>query len=253
MAVGAFRVGTRKVPSRRMWATISSVRKTPCSIEVIPASIASLIPVAAMAWAAVRRPALRASSMAARISSKVIWGEPGSTPGVITPPVAMILITSAPALSCSRTALRASSGPSASRPSQCPCPPVMHTGRPAARMRGPSMSPSWMARRTAISTYSRPPRSRTVVTPARAVSRARSSALIAVSASGSSRSGRTGSASAPRQRCTWQLMSPGRSVCPARSTPVAARRPRVVHHRGDHARSPPPPSARARARSRCRR
>jgi len=77
-----------------------------------------------------------------------------------------------------------------------------------------------MARRAAISTYSRPPRSRTVVTPARAVSRARSSALMAVSATGSSRTGRTGSASAPRQRCTWQLMSPGKSVCPARSTPL---------------------------------
>src|SRR4029450_8613575 len=53
----------------------------PCSIEVMPAAIASLMPDAAMACAAVRRPAFRASSMAARISSSVSWGEPGSTPG----------------------------------------------------------------------------------------------------------------------------------------------------------------------------
>src|SRR5712692_2405642 len=79
-----------------------------------------------------------------------------------------------------------------------------------------------MARRTASSTYSRPPRSRTVVTPASRVSCARRSALSAVRAAGSSLRTRTGSASAPRQRWTWQLMRPGRSVCPPRSM----RRPR---------------------------
>src|SRR5882724_4071439 len=115
IAAGAASVGTRKTPLPFMVAMISSVRKIPCSMVVMPASIASAIPVEPWAWAAVRRPAFLASSMAARISSSVSWGDPGSTPGVITPPVAMSLITSAPALSCSRTALRTSSGPSASR------------------------------------------------------------------------------------------------------------------------------------------
>ena len=68
----------------------------------------------------------------ARTSSSVSWAELGSTPGVMTPPVAKILMTSAPALSCSRTALRTSSGPSDSRPINLqPWPPVMQMPRPA--------------------------------------------------------------------------------------------------------------------------
>ena len=46
-------------------------------------------------------------------------------------------MTSTPALSCSRTARRTSSGPSASRPIHQPWPPVMQMPLPAARMRGP--------------------------------------------------------------------------------------------------------------------
>ena len=86
----------------------------------MPASTQARIPDAAWAWAATRRPALRASSIAARISASVSCDDPGSTPGVMTPPVAKILMTSAPILSCSRTALRTSSGPSASRPNHQP-------------------------------------------------------------------------------------------------------------------------------------
>ena len=127
----------------------ASVRKTPCSIVVMPPSRQLAIPSVPMAWAAVRRPAFRASSIAARTSSSVSWAEVGSTPTVMTPPVAKILMTSAPALSCSRTALRTSSGPSASRPIMFqPWPPVMHTPLPAHSTRGPAMRPCRMASRT---------------------------------------------------------------------------------------------------------
>src|SRR5882724_7718745 len=85
MAAGALRVATRYAPRAFMRATISSVRKMPCSTVVMPASTASAIPSDPCAWAAVRRPALRASSMAARISSRVSWEAPGSTPRVIRP------------------------------------------------------------------------------------------------------------------------------------------------------------------------
>ncbi len=152
MAAGAASVGTRNTPLRFMDAMISSVRKMPCSMVVMPASTASAMPAEPCACAAVSRPDFLASSTPARISSSVSCGEPGSTPGVITPPVAMSLMTSAPALSCSRTALRTSSGPSASRPMKLPWPPVMHTARPAATIRGPEKSPSEMARRTESST-----------------------------------------------------------------------------------------------------
>src|SRR5439155_465591 len=90
---------------------------------------------------------------------------------------------SAPARSCSRTARRRSSAPSACRPSsRQPWPPVMQTARPAQRTRGPGITPARTASRTASSAYSRPPRSRTVVTPASTVRRARTTALTTVAA-----------------------------------------------------------------------
>src|SRR6266850_5748626 len=149
MACGAISVGTSATPSRAMRSHSASVRNTPCSMVVMPPSRQLAMPSLPMAWAAVRRPALRASSMAARTSSAVSWAEFGSTPGVITPPVAKILMTSAPALSCSRTALRTSSGPSASRPIMFqPWPPVMQMPLPAHSTRGPAMRPPRMASRT---------------------------------------------------------------------------------------------------------
>ncbi len=215
-------VATSAIRSFAIFWAIGSVRKIPCSIEVIPASTHAAIPPVAWAWAAMRRPAFFASSIAARISLGVSCGEPGSTPGVITPPVARILMTSAPALSCSRTALLTSSGPSASRPNRQPWPPVMQIPRPAARIRGPAITPARTASRTASAIVSRPPRSRAVVTPASTVCRARSAALIAVMAGASSVSVLTGSASAPRQRWTWQLISPGRRVSPSSCSTAAA-------------------------------
>ena len=85
-------------------------------MESIPALRAFFMPSLPWAWAAVLRPALWASSTPAAISSKLSWACPGSTPGVHIPPVAMSLITSAPAFICSRTAFRTWSRPSAWRP-----------------------------------------------------------------------------------------------------------------------------------------
>ena len=88
-------------------------------------------------------------------------------PGVSTPPVAMTLITRAPPLISSRTALRTASAPSTSRanPTLCPCPPVIVSACPAARIRAPAMTPSSTAFATSHIDEPTPPRSRTVVTP----------------------------------------------------------------------------------------
>jgi len=78
----------------------------------------------------------------------------------------------------------------------------MQTARPAQSSQGPSITPARTASRTAISAYSRPPRSRTVVTPASTVRRARTTALTTVAAYDSSVIVREGSASPERHRWT---------------------------------------------------
>ena len=203
IACGAISVATSAVPCVAMRAASASVRNTPCSMVSMPASRHHAMPSSAIAWAAARRRARCASSTPARNSSSVSCAARGSTPGVMTPPVATSLMTSAPARSCSRTARRRSSGPSACRPSiRQPWPPVMQTARPAQSSRGPAITPARTASRTAISAYSRPPRSRTVVTPASTVRRARTTALTTVAAYDSSVIVREGSASPERHRWT---------------------------------------------------
>ncbi len=130
------------------------------------------MPSAPIACAAVRIPWLCASSTPARISSSVNWAMAGTEPLVSTPPVAMNLMQSAPSLRCSRTALRTSHGPSASRPIHQPWPPVMQTTRPAATIVGPASLPALMASRRSMARRSVPPRSRIVVTPAASALRA---------------------------------------------------------------------------------
>ena len=71
----------------------------------------------------------------------------GLTPGVMTPPVAMIFTRSQPAWTCSRTAFTTSSQPSATRPMRLPWPPVMQMMRPDALI-GPGKTPRAMASRT---------------------------------------------------------------------------------------------------------
>ena len=72
----------------------------------------------------------------------------GLTPGVMTPPVAMIFTRSQPAWTCSRTAFTTSSQPSATRPMRLPWPPVMQMMRPDALIAGPGKTPRAMASRT---------------------------------------------------------------------------------------------------------
>jgi len=68
------------------------------------------MPEAPWAWAATFMPAAWASSTTACISARVICWAPGDEPREKTPPVAQILITSAPYLRIFRTIFRASSG-----------------------------------------------------------------------------------------------------------------------------------------------
>ena len=126
-------------------------KKIPCSMESMPAYNAFLIPCVPCAWVAVFLPALWASSIMAAISSCVNWALPGSTPFVITPPVAIILIKSTPFLSRVLAAFLHSSTPSASIPPCQPWPPVIQMQRPAHNMCGPLTRPASTQSRISIS------------------------------------------------------------------------------------------------------
>src|SRR5258707_920521 len=129
----------------------SSSRNDPCSIEATPARTASLIPSVPCACAATFLSSLFASSTSAFNSSKLYCVAPTASPSDSTPPVAQVLITSAPYLICSRTAWRICSGPSATpsmgpscktpgrKPFSSQCPPVMPIAWPAVSMPGPRM------------------------------------------------------------------------------------------------------------------
>ena len=173
MWYGAVSVGTRYVPRSIIISIASSSSQTPCSIELTPATTAFLMPSVDCACAATVRNAFFASSTPAVSSSRVKEGDRGFTPGVSTPPLANSLMASAPARISSRTALRTSSGPSASRAMKpCPCPPDIVTPIPTATTRGPSTSPSSVAFARSMLSRSAAPRSRTVVTPPASVARA---------------------------------------------------------------------------------
>src|SRR5437870_6886086 len=101
--------------------TASSSRIEPCSIDVTPARTAALIPAVPCAWAATRRCSSVAASTTARISSSLYCCKPAESVSDSTPPVAQILITSAPYFTTYRTALRTSSTPLAT-PSSMPIP-----------------------------------------------------------------------------------------------------------------------------------
>src|SRR6266446_3718293 len=94
---------TRYVPCCFASAIPSSSIKLLCSIESMPARIASLIDCVPCACAATLRPSLCASSAMACISSSVYCGVPGWSPLLNTPPEAHILIRSAPYFTVSRT------------------------------------------------------------------------------------------------------------------------------------------------------
>src|SRR5712692_7335724 len=177
-------------------------------MESIPASAATRIPAAPCACVVARSPNRCASSTAARVSSTEYCETSGPAPSPTTPPVEKILMTDAPAATCSRAALRISSTPSATRPISRPCPPVLVSPRPAATMRGPSTMPPSIARASSMTIVPFAPRSRTVVTPARSSARAFLKAF-SVPRAGSWRDSLAKSADPSNVRCAWQLMSPG--------------------------------------------
>ena len=160
-------VGTWNVPRSFISRAPSAESIEPCSIESTPARIARTIPSGPIACAPTTRLHECASSTAASSSSCVNAVKSWVIPGVSTPPVATSLIAVAPARISSRTARRSPSGPSTSRanPIWCPCPPVIVSARPAARILGPASRPRSTPRATWITESPRPPRSRTVVTP----------------------------------------------------------------------------------------
>jgi hypothetical protein len=107
-------VGIRGTSRSSMRSIPSSSIRSPCSMLVMPARRAFLMPPVPSAWASVPRiPAARASSTMARISSTVNCDASGLSAADQTPPVAMTLIQSAPARIWSLAARRTASGPSA--------------------------------------------------------------------------------------------------------------------------------------------
>ena len=115
--------------------------------------------------AAVSLPKRWASSTIVAISSGVYEGLRGSDDHV-EPPVAMILMKSAPSLTNLRTSCRTPSIPSASEPQYQKCPPVMVIGRPEMIMSGPSDKPLRIPFFRENATLFLAPFSRAVVTPA---------------------------------------------------------------------------------------
>ncbi len=94
-----------------------------------------------------------ASSTIAASSAGVICAGSGSSRTTERAPVAITLMKPAPARICSRTALRISSGPSASRymvPKMAPPGEVAEMMRPHGITRGPSSKPRSTAWRTAM-------------------------------------------------------------------------------------------------------
>ena len=137
-------VGTSGTPRSNIRSIPSSSMRSPCSMLVMPALRAFLMPAVPSACANVPLiPAAFASATMARISSTVNWLASGLSAADSTPPVAMTLIQSAPARIWSRVARRTASTPSAIpggrsltsvsrmapdgvQPS--PCPPVWESG-----------------------------------------------------------------------------------------------------------------------------
>jgi hypothetical protein len=204
-------VGTSTMPPSAMSRAAASSRSQPCSIVSTPARMAICDALRIEAWQATRRSQRCASSTIAPSSAGV-----NST--TLSGPLIVTLMQSAPARTCSRTARRQSSGPSASRaiPGRAggsePWPPVMQMIWPHGTTREPGMSPRCTASRVAIATPFAVPTSRTVVMPAARVALTLRAARNAPSAM-VSRAGR-----APKPRWTWRSISPGRRTQPARST-----------------------------------
>ena len=144
----------------------------------MPASTQFRTPSAERVWATICRSSRSASTTAARSVATGYWTVRGFAVGVNIPPVAIILMQSAPSFFWRRTATTTSSWVSASVPNMWQWPAVVVMGVPASRRRGPGTTPARMASRSGNTTSFRLPMSRRVVTPdsraARAFAAARS-------------------------------------------------------------------------------
>ena len=161
------------------------------------------------------------------ISSSVNCEACGSSPFDSTPPVAQILIRSAPYLMFCRTWCCTCAMPSAT-PSpttwywignrfSSQCPPVIPSNGPLTCMCGPGTCPALIASRRSTSTNPLAPTLRTEVKPAISVVRAFTTPLIASFADVDINS-LYGSKSGFIVRCVCTSISPGITVIPPRST-----------------------------------
>ena len=91
-------VETRNVPFSAMSRAPSSSSNEPCSMESTPALTAALIPSVPWACAATLRSSIWAVSTAVLSSSVLYCCAPAVSPTEMTPPVAQILMRSAPYL-----------------------------------------------------------------------------------------------------------------------------------------------------------
>ncbi len=103
--------GMRKTPFFFIKASVSGLRKVPCSMESTPAWMAIFAGRSPWQCAAALRPQACASCTMASISACVSCGLSTGSASESTPPEAMNLITEAPYLICQRTAARHSSAP----------------------------------------------------------------------------------------------------------------------------------------------
>ncbi len=141
-------VAPTKAPAAASRSTVSTsssapsaVRKVACSTPSTPAATDSAMPRGPCACAVTASPKPRAASHAARSSTGPYCDSCTPKPGVINPPVAMILMMSTPAATRCATAARTPSIPSAAPPRNQQCPPVRVIGGPDISSSGPPVQP----------------------------------------------------------------------------------------------------------------
>ena len=199
----------------------------------MPAAAAASMPRAPCACAMTFRPSECAVLAMETISSLVKCASNPLPCCERTPPVAVILITSAPAFDDLRTFSAHSTGPvqvkpessaaktSLRKPVTSPCPPTIDNAGPAAIMRGPTMRPSAVPRRRTKAVFCAEPASRTVVKPALTVNAAFFTPMTTPHSSGLTASSRKSSPGSP-VKWTCRSMRPGTNVLVERSTTLSA-------------------------------
>lgn len=182
----------------------------------VPASMARRMDVLDMACVVARRSCPWAVSTAAAMIARSRLASCGTVPAV-PPPLATILIASAPAARFRRASSAASAASPTSPPNNRMCPPRAVTGGPARSRRGSGRPASGVqASRSACA-----PRSRTVVTPAARCARRFACASPKRVVASSRAAGSYAVPSPGMVRWTWESISPGVMVAPGyRSTRI---------------------------------